>query len=400
MWVKVWGTGKQLGKLTALQVKAAIKPGTYQDGDGLMLVVRSAQSRSWLLRMQVDGKRRDFGLGSAKSVNLAEARAAAVKTRALFSSGVDPVAKKRADSVARAAIPTFQEAAISVHAEQKDSWKNVKHRADWLSSLERYAYSFMGKVRVHAIDAPMVRECLLPIWLSKPETARRVRQRIKTVLDWAAAKGFRAPLDISGVNKGLPRQPATDNHFAALDFDKVPAFVAQVRSAPETVGRLALIFTILTAARSGEVRGAIWQEIDMDAKTWSIPAIRMKAGKAHVVPLSEGAVTILKRIAKLRSGDAADPIFPGTRGPLSDMTLSKIVRDMGVPVTVHGFRSAFKDWASETTAFPDAVSEAALAHKDANSVRAAYRRTDFFKLRVELMDAWSAYINAASASDE
>lgn len=384
-----------MGKLTALAVKAATQPGRYQDGDGLMLLVKPSGSRSWQVRLQVDGKRRDFGLGSANSVSLADAREKADAIRKLYRSGVDPVAQKRADKLAKATIPTFRQAAATTHEESKASWRNAKHRKDWLSSLERFAFDALGDTRIDLVTAPMVRDMLLPIWLDRPETARRVRQRVKAVLDWAAAKGFRAPLDMSGINKGLPRQPVTDNHFEAMDYANVPSFVARVRAAPETAGRLALLFTIYTAARSGETRGATWDEIDLEAKEWTIPASRMKGGKEHIVPLSAPAIAILESLKPTMSGKKGAPIFTGTRDrPLSDMTLTKVMRDMDLTATVHGFRSAFKDWAVESTSFPDAVSEAALAHKDENKVRSAYRRTDFRKMRVDLMAAWAAFVDS------
>jgi integrase len=388
-----------MGKLTALGVKAATEPGRYQDGAGLMLIVKPSGSRSWQVRLQVDGKRRDFGLGSASAVSLSEARDKADTIRKLYRAGVDPVAQKRADKLARTAIPTFRVAAETVHTEHKGGWRNEKHRADWLSSLNRYAFASIGSVRVDQVDAPMVRDLLLPVWLERPETARRVRQRVKAVLDWATANGLRAPIDLSGVTKGLPKQPKSGNHFAAMSFEELPDFVARINSAPETIGRMALLFTIFTAARSGETRGATWAEIDLEAREWTIPAGRMKAGKEHVVPLSEPCVAILERVAKLSGGKRDAPLFPGVKGQaLSDMTLSKILRDMAIRFTVHGFRSSFKDWAVESTSFPDAVSEAALSHGDTNKVRSAYRRTDFRKMRVDLMAAWANFITGIGAN--
>ena len=386
-----------MGKLTALGVKAATKPGSYQDGDGLMLVVKSSGSRSWVLRLQVEGKRRDFGLGAVASVPLAEARSKADELRKLYRSGVDPVAKKHAEKLARQTIPTFRQAAEQTHAEQKGSWRNLKHRDDWLSSLRLYAFGPLGEVRVDLIDAPMIRDVLLPIWLEKPETARRVRQRVRTVLGWAASKALRAAIDLSVMDAGLPKQPRRDGHFEAMAYEDVPAFVSRVRSAPETVGRMALLFTILTAARSGETRGATWEEINLEAAEWTIPATRMKAGREHVVPLSRSALAILDRAAGLRTDRKGAPVFPGRGGkPVSDMTISKVLRDMGLSKTVHGFRSAFKDWAAEASSFPDAVSEAALAHVDRDKTRAAYKRTDFRKMRVDLMASWAAFVDGNS----
>lgn len=384
-----------MGNLTALAVKAATAPGRYQDGKGLMLVVKPSGSRSWQVRLQVDGKRRDFGLGSAGDVSLAEARDKADEIRKLYRAGVDPVAKKRAERMARNEIPTFREAAESTHAEHKGSWRNARHKGDWLATLRNHAFPSLGNLRVDLIEAPMIRDVLLPIWLEKPETARRVRQRIKAVLGWAASKGYRGHLDLTVMSTGLPKQPSRNNHFKAMPYEEVPAFVSRVREASETVGRLALLFTIYTAARSGETRGATWSEIDLKAATWTIPAKRMKAGREHIVPLSAPALAVLERAALLRIAGDNPPVFPGKGGkPVSDMTLSKVLRDMDLDVTVHGFRSSFKDWASESSSFPDAVSEAALAHVDPNKTRAAYKRTDFLKMRVDLMAAWAAFVDS------
>ncbi len=383
-----------MGKLTPLGMKAIKAPGRYSDGRGLMLLVKPSGARSWILRLQVDGLRRDFGLGSLADVGLAEAREKAAAIRKEVKAGGDPVARKRAERLARLTIPTFLKAAEAAHEEQKAGWRNEKHRGDWLSSLRLYAFPLIGEKAVEQITPPMVRELLAPIWLTKPETARRVRQRVKAVMAWAAAKGYCAPLDLAVVDKGLPRQPRRDAHFAAMDYSAVPAFVAQVRKAPETVGRLALLFTIYTAARSGETRGATWAEIDFDAAEWRIPAARMKAGRDHVVPLSAPALAVLERSKELHGSKPDAPIFPGKTGlPVSDMTLTKILRDMDVGVTVHGFRSSFKDWASDCTGFPDAVSEAALAHVDNDKTRRSYRRTDFRKMRGELMAAWAAFLD-------
>lgn len=376
-------------------------PGSYGDGNGLMLVVKASKGgasvrRSWVLRLQLDGKRRDIGLGSLEDVPLTKARDKADELRRMANAGIDPLAHKRAAKQARLTIPTFRKAAESAHGEQKTSWRNEKHKADWLSSLRLYAFATLGEVRIDQIDAPMIRDVLLPIWLTKPETARRVRQRIRTVIGWAASAGFRPALDFTVMNAGLPKQPKRDGHFAAMDWQDVPGFVATVRAAPETVGRLALQFTLLTACRSGETRGAQWAEFDLDAATWTIPASRMKAGREHVIPLSAAALAILARAKELRTGKPAEPVFPGRGGaPVSDMTMTKVMRDAKRSESVHGFRSAFKDWASESSTFPDAVSEAALAHIDSNKTRRAYRRTAFFKMRVDLMAAWGAYVSGA-----
>lgn len=385
-----------MGKLTATAVKAAREPGRYLDGDGLMLIVGDNGARRWMLRLQANGKRRDFGLGSAKDVSLAEAREGAAALRKQVLAGIDPVAEKKRE---REPIPTFAAAAHRVHEEHKRGWKNGKHQAQWISTLETYAVPKLGDMTVDTIEGPAVRDVLAEIWLEKPETARRVRQRIGTVLDWAYAKGFRSTeAPMRSLSKGLPRQPRKgDRHHAALPYTKVPAFLAKLRERI-SLGRLALEAALLTAARSGEVRGATWSELDLEVATWTIPAARMKAGKPHVVPLSTSALDVFRRAVQFRQAES-DLVFPGIRSgkPLSDMTLLKVLRDMDAGVTVHGFRSSFRDWVAEATNTPGEVAEAALAHTVPSAVERAYKRTDFFEKRRKLMDAWAAYCFAPTS---
>jgi integrase len=386
-----------VGKLNAARLKSLTEPGRYSDGDGLFLVVKPAGGRNWVLRALCGGKRRDIGLGPLKSVDLGDAREAAHQIRRQIAQGLDPVAERKRE---RQVIPKFRDAAKIVHDEHKAAWKNGKHQKQWLSTLESYAFPKLGDRLVSDIGAPEIRDVLAPIWLSKPETARRVRQRIGTVLDWACVKGFRtseAPL--RSLCKGLPRQPKKDGHFAAMAYSDVPKFVARLRER-ESIGRLALEAVILTAARSGEIRFARWPEVDMDAALWSIPAERMKMRRPHVVPLSPEAVQVFRRAAKFRV-PATDLIFPGSKfkRALSDMTLLKILRDMNAGVTVHGFRSAFRDWVADQTNYPGEVAEAALAHAIPNKVEAAYRRTDFLAKRRDLMLDWASYCLGFDNSD-
>jgi integrase len=378
-----------MGKLTATKVKALTEPGTYMDGDGLMLVVTSKSPASWKLRAMVAGKRRDIGLGSLKVLSLAEARDKASDLRRQIAQGIDPIAerKKIADPV-----PTFREAAASVHEEHKAAWKNGKHQDQWINTLTTYAFPKLGDRLVNDIEGPIIRDVLAPIWLAKPETARRVRQRIGAVLDWSYAKGYRpteAPM--RSLSKGLPRQPRKDGHFAAMPFTDVPKLIARLRQRL-SVGRLAMEALILTAARSGEIRGATWNEVDLEAGMWTVPAERMKMGKVHHVPLAPEAVDVFRRAEALRV-PCSDLVFPGQRlkNQLSDMTLLKVMRDMETGVTVHGFRSAFRDWVAEETSYPGEVAEAALAHAIPNKVEAAYRRTDFLEKRRSLMREWAAF---------
>jgi len=378
-----------VGKLTALKVKSLTEPGSYSDGDGLMLVVRPSGSKNWILRITIAGKRRDIGLGSFKTTTLADAREAADQMRRKVARGIDPIAERRAEQIV---IPTFEEAAKAVHEEHKAAWKNGKHQAQWLTTLKTYAFPALGKKLVSEIEGPAIRDVLAPIWLAKPETARRVRQRIGAVLDWSYAKGFRgteAPM--RSLSKGLPRQPKKDGHFEAMPYPDVPSFVIKLRER-SSMGRLALEALILTATRSGEIRLARWDELDLDAGLWSIPAARMKMGRAHIVPLSAEAIDVFRRAEKLRI-PATDLVFYGqnVKRPMSDMTLLKILKDSDLDVTVHGFRSAFRDWVAERTNYPGEVAEAALAHAIPNKVEAAYRRTDFLEKRRGLMRDWSSF---------
>jgi integrase len=348
-----------MGKMTATMVKALKDAGRYGDGDGLFLLVSAKGARSWVCRVQKNGKRRDFGLGSEKKVPLALARERARTVRCQIEAGIDPIAERRK----AAGIPTFREAAAKFFAENHKSWKNAKHTAQWLSSLEAYAFPTLGDIAVSAIDAGAIRDVLVAIWLTKPETARRVRQRIGSIMDWAVANGYcETPLSMTVVNKSLPKARPKAKHHAALPYSEVPAFFETLQSR-ESVGRLAFEYPILTASRSGEVRGARWSEIDIDSATWTVPAERMKADKEHVIPLSAAALAVLSK-AQHYSEASNDFVFPGVKAgkALSDMTLTKICRDAGVNAVPHGFRSSFRDWVSEETDF-DGANQSPLAHQ-------------------------------------
>jgi integrase len=385
----LWKEDVKMGQLTVARVKTLTEAGRYIDGDGLMLVVKPTGAQSWTLRVRIGGDRRDIGLGSAKVLTLAEARAKAAELRRDIARGIDPIAEKKkvVDPV-----PTFRDAATRVHADHKAAWKNGKHQAQWISTLETYAFPMIGDRPVDKIEGPLIRDVLAPIWLTKPETARRVRQRIGAVLDWSYVKGFRkteAPM--RSLAKGLPRQPRKDGHFAAMPYADVPKLIARLRER-SSVGRLALEALILTAARSGEIRGATWSEVDLDTGMWSVPADRMKMGRVHHVPLAQQAIDAFRRAEGLRV-PCSDLVFPGQKlkSPVSDMTLLKVMRDMETGVTVHGFRSAFRDWVAEETSYPGEVAEAALAHAIPNKVEAAYRRTDFLEKRRSLMREWATF---------
>lgn len=395
VWEIVWEQ-VQMAKLTATAVKAAKKPGRYGDGEGLFLLVGPTGSKSWVVRVQKNGKRRDFGLGSASKVPLTLARERARTLRSDVEAGVDPIAQRRA----AAGIPSFRAAAASVHAENEGSWKNAKHAKQWLATLNAYAFPAFGDVPVSEVDAPAVRDALAAIWLAKPETARRLRQRIVMVLDWAVAKGYRdGPLPMAVIDRALPKQPTKTKHHAALPYDSLPAFMEKLRE-NATMGRLALEAAILTAARSGEVRQATWAELDLEAATWTIPAERMKAGREHVVPLSAQALSLFERMKAHRRSSSA-LVFPGQkRGrPLSDMTLTKALRDMGSTETAHGFRSTFRDWVAEQTNWPADLAEAALAHVNSDKTVAAYQRGTMLEKRRELMAAWANYCDGKAGGN-
>lgn len=369
-------------------------PGRYVDGQGLILSVRSEAAKSWIVRVQHNGRRRDFGLGRYPEVSLAEAREKALETRKLVRAGSDPVAAKRALRASGESLATFRETARAFHQAQQSGWKNAKHRAQWLSSLEAYAFPSLGDLRNDDIDARLIVRTLSPIWQSKPETARRVRQRICAVLGWANANGARkTEAPCQSLAKALPKQLAQKGNFAALPYAEAANVMAALLKR-ESMGSLALMFLILTAARSGEVRGATWEEIDFDQRLWVIPAGRMKAGREHVVPLSDMAIDLLSKAKLARTGRGGEPIFPGRLGrPLSDMTLAKALRQVtSRKATVHGFRSTFRDWAAEKTDYADSVVEAALAHINPNRVERAYRRTIFAEKRKPLMDEWANFV--------
>lgn len=380
-----------MGTLTALSVKNA-KPGRHIDGKGLYLLVKDTGAKSWVLRVQVDGRRRDYGIGSLDILSLAEARDKAADGRKMAKAGLNPSLEWKK---LREEIPTFEKAATRYHENVVGGWKNTKHGKQWLATLMEYAFPHIGTMPVNQIDTPAIQKVLLPIWLKVPETARRVRQRVGTVLDYAHGQGWRAmEAPMRAVAKGLPKQPKKSGHFAAMPYSAIPDFIATLRAKEPSVGRLALEFTVLTAARSGEVRGMTWTEVDMDGKRWLIPGSRMKAGEPHAVPLSEPALAILEHMKGLFKKDD-EPVFPGMkRQPLSDMTLAKALASAGgADYTVHGFRSTFRDWiADKLPTVPGDVAEAALAHAIPNRVEAAYRRTKYFDQRVDLMAKWGNYL--------
>ena len=385
-----------MGKLTARKVETA-KPGKYGDGGGLQLVVAATGAKKWVLRFLWQGKAREMGLGSFPEVTLAEAREKAIAGRRLARSGIDPIADRRKDR----GIPTFGELTDEIAGQLAEGFRNEKHRAQWRMTLTVYA----GPLRSMPVDVITTEDILAvlkPVWSTKAETASRLRGRIERVLNAAKAKGLRSgenPAAWRGHLENLlpKRQKLTRGHHAAMPYADVPAFVARLRER-DAVSALALEFAILTAARSGEVLGARWREIDFGARIWTIPPQRMKAAREHRVPLSESAFAILEKLGEAR---VSEFIFPGQGAgrPLAEMVLRRMLRRDADVVTVHGFRSSFRDWAGNETHFPRELAEAALAHVVGDKAEQAYRRSDALEKRRALMEAWAQWCEPREAAD-
>lgn len=401
---------RQQQRLSALQVSKLTKPGLYGDGGGLTLQITPTGAKSWLFRYMVAGKSFGMGLGPTHTVTLTEARQKALEARKLLIDGINPlVAKKQnqiAAALANAKMMTFDQCAEAYILAHKASWKNAKHADQWTNTLNTYASPIFGHLPVAEIDTGLVVKCLVPIWESKTETASRVRGRIESVLGWATTSEYRTgenPARWKGHLENLlatiSKSSRTKNH-PSLPWHCIGAFMLALR-AREGVSARAVEFAILTACRSGEVRGARWAEFDTVGKLWTIPAERMKAKREHQVPLSDAALAVLESIIK---DDDSDVVFAGTKGqPLSDMSLTAVIRRMngdekpvwvdtnGEGITVHGFRSTFRMWTAETTNYPREVAEHALAHQLPDAVERAYQRGSQFAKRAALMAEWAVY---------
>jgi integrase len=395
---------QSIHRLSAVKVANLKQRGMYADGGGLYLQVSQNGTRSWIFRFKQSGRSRDMGLGSLTAVSLATAREIAADCRRKRSAGLDPIETRKADrrqaQVAAARSMTFDQCRDAFIEAQRAGWRNAKHRAQWTNSLAAYVTPIFGSLPIQRIDVDLVVKALGPIWSTKPETGARVRGRIERILDWAKVRGFRqgenparwrGHLDVLLPARSKVRQV---EHHAALPYSEIDTFMAALRTREGLAAR-ALEFAILTAARTGEVLGARWDEVDLEAKVWTLPASRMKGGREHRVPLSRAAVALLKNMQTVHPNDL---VFPGDRRgkPLSNMSMLMTLRRMGRnDLTAHGFRSTFRDWAAECTNFPAEVAEAALAHVIGDKVEAAYRRGDLFEKRRRLMDAWAAYCQTA-----
>jgi len=396
---------KQIEKLTPEFVATVDKPGMYPDGLGLYLQVSKWQTKSWLFRYSQNYRLRSLGLGACHTVTLTEARKRAKQARQQLLDGNDPIdtkhEKRRAALATRARMMTFDQCATAYIEAHRHGWKNPKHADQWTNTINTYASPTIGSLAVSAVDTALVMKVLQPIWTTKTETATRLRGRIESILGWAAVSGYRSgdnPARWRGhLDNLLPKRSkvAKVAHHPALPYSEMAGFIKQLR-AQAGVAALALEFTILTATRTGEIIGARWDEIDLASKTFTIPSERMKAEREHRVPLCTRAIKILKELLPL----GGEFVFPGLKPkkPLSNMAMLKVLQRMGRgDLTVHGFRSTFRDWAAERTDYPHEMAEMALAHTIDNKVEAAYRRGDLFKKRIRMMQDWQKHCETISA---
>ncbi|PZQ78241.1 Prophage integrase IntA [Xylophilus ampelinus] len=393
-------------------------PGYYLDGAGLYLQVSKSGSRSWIFRYTLHGKTREMGLGSLDTFGLAQARERAQRARQLLADGIDPIDQRNGERKAafahraaeRARLKTFESCAREYHAASADEWKNAKHAAQWINTLTQYVFPKFGRLPVDEVGKAEIVAVLTPLWKSKAETASRLFQRIRTVINFAAARDYTTGKDAEfweQVKMALgPNERARKvEHHISCPYPLVGAVLKEVAISPSSpIVRLALEFTVLTAARSGETRGALWTEIDWDTRCWNIPEERMKAGRRHSVPLSARAVQVLQEAKKLHdAGIVASElglIFPNTKGlPLSDMVFTQLLRRLQLEYTMHGFRASFRTWGSEQTRYEHEMLEFALAHTVGDQTVRAYMRTDMLEKRRQLMDDWAAFIAANSSGD-
>lgn len=385
--------------LTIKRIQNEKRKGRYADGNGLYLQVAHSGAKSWIFRYKRNKKTYEMGLGGIDLYPLIEARQRAIELKKILADGLDPITennkRKQAQSLNNARQITFANCAQQYIDSHKIAWKNEKHLAQWTNTLDQYIYPFIGELSIADIDTDLIIKCLQPIWTTKTETASRTRGRVERIFDWALARGLRTlpnPARWKGhLDKLLPSAMKIKRveHFKAMPLDEMAAFCKRLRNESGTAAR-ALEFTILTAARTNEVLGAKWEELDLDQKTWTIPAERMKANNTHQVPLAPRAIEIL---LAMRAQRKSEYVFAGRKPnkPLSNMAMLKVLRKMKIKTTTHGFRSTFRDWAAEKTNFPREVAEAALAHTLGNKVELAYLRTTLFDRRAKMMNLWSKF---------
>ena len=383
---------------SAVPVRNVKTPGRRPAGETLYLMVWPSARKSWVQRLTIEGKHKDLGLGPYPTVSLAQACERAQDNLSLAKSGGNPLAAKQ-EEAKLSAIPTFEDLARQHIAENLHSWRNAKHRAQWSSTLAAYAFPVLGALKVNEITRRHVVDALAPIWTAKPVTARRVRQRIRAVMDRAAALEF-IDYNPAGdvINAALAKQPRVKNHHRALPYERLPAALCAVRASTANASvKLAFEMLALTACRSGEVRGMTWDEVDLREATWTVPEARMKAGRLHRVPLSHGALAILEEARSRSDGDGVVFPSPHTGTVLSPMAFAQLLRRLEFDFVPHGLRSSFRDWAAEQTDARHDVVESALTHAVGNATEAAYFRSDLFDHRRKLMEAWSGFLIGDSA---
>ena len=391
-----------INRLSAKAVETTKRPGLVADGGGLYLQVSRAGAKSWLFKFMLKGRAREMGLGSLKAVSLASAREKVTFSRSSLADGIDPIEARKTihgrEPTAERKTITFEEAANAYLAAHEAGWKNAKHASQWRNTLAAHAYPVAGRLLVSDIDTEVVMLILTPIWSLKPETAGRLRGRIEKILAWATVSGFRQGQNPAQWHNHLDNLlPAKSRihsvkHHPAMPYQEIEGFLLQLRKR-EGIAALALEFLIYTAARTSEVRGASWSEFDLDSGVWTIPGPRTKVGKEHRIPLAERPLQIVRDLRSFTSGAF---VFPGGKPGkgLSDMALLSVLRRLEIKLTVHGFRSSFRDWAAEQTQVPREVAEQALAHTLGNKVEAAYLRSDFFEKRRDLMNLWAAHLDS------
>ena len=375
-------------ELTPAKVKQTTEPGKYYDENGLFLRVKETGAKAWVQKIVINGKQRELGLGSASLVTLGEARKLAHDYRKVAREGRDPIAERKRD----VGLPTFQEAIQSVYTLHEPSWSNKKHAAQFRSTLVQYAAPVFGRKKISDVTSQDVMQALMPIWLNKAETARRVKQRIGVVMKWAIAQGYRKDDPSNAIEQALPKASRTVKHRKSIHYDEVANCLSVVQASKANAAtKMAIELLILTATRSGEVRLATWPEIDLARGIWTIPAARMKGKVEHIVPLSKRAVEVLTAARGLGEGDL---VFPGAKAgrPMSDMTISKLIKELGFNADIHGFRTSFRVWSQERTNASFEVSEKALSHKTRNKVVAAYARSDLLEKRRILMQRWADHL--------
>ncbi len=378
----------QKKRLTAARVQQTKEPGKYYDENGLYLRISATGSKVWVQKVTIEGKQREMGLGSVDHVSLAQARDQALTNKNATRDGRNPMLERAREKN----ILTFDDAVGRVYAIHEPTWRNKKHAAQFLATLRQYASPFFGAKKVSEVTSADVMHALLPIWLNKAETARRVKQRISLIMKWAIAEGYRKDDPSSSIEQALPRTKREVTHRKSIPYDEVADCIDAVKgSKANMTTKLAIEFLVLTAARSGEVRHATWSEVDLETAVWTVPAKRMKGAIEHVVPLPERAVALLLEARDLHDGEL---VFPGAKPgrAMSDMTMSKLIKELGVDADVHGFRTSFRVWVQERTNASFEVAEKALAHKTKNKVVAAYARSNQLEKRRDLMQRWADHL--------